>query len=74
MFGRKTKIKVKINENNLMEVSISGDIDKALAGLVYTLAQVAIDADMSCKEIVDVLKECYKRKDEKNVRNTNKRK
>lgn len=74
MFGRKTKIKIKISENGLMETSISGDINKALAGLVETLAQVAIDADMSYKEIVDVFKECYKRKDEKNGRNTNKRK
>ena len=74
MFGRKTKIKIKISENGLMETSISGNINKALAGLVETLAHVAIDADMSCKEIVDVFKECYKRKDEKNGRNTNKRK
>lgn len=73
MLGRKTKIKIKIIDD-VMGVSISGDINKALAGLVETLAQVAIDADMSCKEIVDVFKECYKRKGEKNGRNTNKRK
>lgn len=73
MFGRKTKIKIKISDN-LMETSISGDINKALAGLIETLVQVAIDADMPCEEIVDVFKKCYKRKDEKNGRNTNKRK
>lgn len=73
MFGRKTKIKIKISDN-LMETSISGDINKALAGLMETLVQVAIDADMPCEEIVDVFKKCYKRKDEKNGRNANKRK